>query len=100
MKYNLERLDRYPHSDLIRWVLNNCVEIPPEKMDKLHLMREWCQDRFDEARAGNILFEALEGYIDYFDGEWEDFVNELDNSQYLFWFGNKQHRALFTLTWL
>jgi hypothetical protein len=100
MKYNPTKFNGYSRPDLICWVLNHCVEIPPEKMDKLHLMREWCQHLLDEPRGGNILFEALEGYIDYFDGEWEDFVNELDNSQYLFWFDKKQHRTLFTLTWL
>jgi len=100
MKYTPTQFIRYPRPDLICWVLNHCVEIPPEKMDKLHLMKEWCRDQFDEPRGGNILVEALEGYIDYFDGYWEDFVHELDNSQYLFWFDRKQHRALFILTWL
>jgi hypothetical protein len=72
-------------------------------MEKKHLlgeMRAWCRERFGDDRPGSILMEAMEGWLDYVDGDWGDFPNDLDTDQYLFWFSRKDDLALFTLTWL
>jgi hypothetical protein len=90
----------YSRPDLIRYVLGHCVSIPKERMAHVGDMRAWCRERFGDDRPGSILFEAMEGWLDYFDGDWGDFPNELDSDQYLFWFSNSSDRTLFTLTWL
>jgi hypothetical protein len=94
--------DLFEHSrpDLVCYVIRQCVPIPEEKMTNIHEMREWCRQQFGDDRPGSILMESMEGWLDYFDGDWSDFPNELDTGQYLFWFAKKDDLALFTLTWL
>ena len=95
-----ERFSGYSRPDLIRYVLRKTVAIPDEKMSQIDEMRRWCRDRFGEERPGSILFEAMEGWLDYFDGEWSDFSNDFESDDYLFWFERDQDRMLFALTWL
>jgi hypothetical protein len=95
-----DRLAGYSRPDLIRYVLRTCVGIPDEKMHMLDEMKAWCNANVGEERPGSILFEAMEGWLDYFDGEWSHFPNEIEQGAYLFWFDRKQDRVLFTLTWL
>ena len=97
---NVEKLNNYQRPDLIQYVYDHCVAIQPEQRVDLYRMTQWCINNISERRDGDILFEAMDGQLDYFDGDWQDFVNHLDLSQYLFWFYKKQDRTLFTLTWL
>ena len=90
----------YPRPDLIRYVLAHCVPIPDEHMPRIGEMRKWCRERFDEDRPHSILSEAMEGWLDYFEGDWSDFPNDFNSGQYLFWFARPGDRTLFTLTWL
>lgn len=90
----------YMRPDLIKYVLAHCVEIRPEKIVHLQDMVAWCEERLGESRAGSILAEALEGWLDYFDGDWSHLYGELGDNAHRFWFHNNQDQALFTLTWL
>jgi hypothetical protein len=93
-------LTGFSRPDLIQYVLANCVLIPNERIPRIGEMRAWCGERFGDDRPGSILFEAMEGQLDYFDGDWGDFPNDLESNQHLFWFSNPSDRTLFTLTWL
>ncbi len=90
----------FSRPDLVRYVLDHCVELPVERIKDLQAITSWCEERFGEERPGSILSEAMEGWLDYFDGDWCGLFDELDRSKYLFWFFRKEDRALFTLTWL
>jgi len=100
MKYEEARFSGFQRPDLIRYVLRECVEIPPEKMHLFEEMKAWCQEHCEEERPGSILMEAMDGWLDYFDGDWGHFPDDFDEGRYLFWFFRKEDRALFTLTWL
>jgi hypothetical protein len=93
-------LTGYSRPDLIRYVLRNCVRIPEEKMQVLGEMKAWCMQHVGDERPGSILMEAMEGWLDYFDGEWCDLADEFSAGDYLFWFEKTKDRVLFTLTWL
>ena len=100
MMYDDIELKGFSRPDMIRYVLQHCVPVPTEKMHLLVKMRAWCRERVGVDRPGSLLMEAMEGWLDYFDGNWGDFPNDLDTDQYLFWFARTDDRTLFTLTWL
>lgn len=93
-------LSGYPRPDLIRYVLRHCVRVPNEKKHLLGEMKAWCLEHFEDERPGSILIEAMEGWLDYFEGDWCELYDEFTPGDYLFWFEKKQDRVLFTLTWL
>ena len=95
-----DQLVGYSRPDLIRYVLRGCVTLPNERMHLLDEMKEWCNTNVGYERPGSFLFEAIDGWLDYFDGEWGHFPNDFEQGAYLFWFYRKKDRALFTLTWL
>ena len=97
--YDDERLNGYSRPDLIRYVVRHCVPISDDRILQIDEMKSWCNAHVGDERPGSILFEAMEGWLDYFDGEWSHFPNELEPGGYLFWFGREQDRVLFSLTW-
>jgi len=94
----IQDLRGYPRPDLIKYVLGHCVHVPTrEDPGDLYRMTQWCEKHVGECRPGNILDEAREGWLDYFEGDWCDLR---DDGKLLFWFFRTEDRALFTLTWL
>lgn len=100
MLYAGRDLTRYLRPDLIKHVLDHCVEIPVDRLHDLYHMIKWCEERFGEPRPGSILKDAMEGWLDHLDGDWCDLYDDLDRTKYLFWFYRDEDRVLFTLTWL
>lgn len=93
-----ETFEGYPRPDLIQYVMDSSVVIPEEKMQHHDDMVQWLTEKFEEPRAGDILWEAMEGHLDYFEGAW-CFLHGYQPSS-LVWFARKQDRTLFSLTWL
>jgi hypothetical protein len=84
--------------DLVQYVADHCV-----RMSEHHLYDEqvaWCEHKFGEQRPGNIIQEAEEGWLDYFDGDWQ-LMNDpcTSNTQFVIWFANKSDMAAYVLVW-
>ena len=95
-----EDLSGYSRPDLIKWVCETCVTLPhraPGYVEKISL---WCEKRWGEQRAGNILHEAMEGWIDYFDGDWQIAFNPwCASDELIIWVSDKNKLVEFALTW-
>jgi hypothetical protein len=85
--------------NLYNYYLKQCVEIPADKTHLIPEMESWCLQQFGERRPGDILMEAMEGHIDYFDGDWCIFQDywSLKNRA---WFANKADLEAFLVTWI
>lgn len=98
----LDLPDSYANScerpDLVQYVAHHCV-----RMNSQHTWDEqvaWCEHRFGEQRPGDIMQEALEGWLDYFDGDWQLMYDPWSsNRQFVIWFANKSDLTQFQLTW-
>lgn len=90
---------KFDRPDLIRYVLSQCIGIPETRNTEIKDMESWCQEKFGDPRPGSLLMEAMEGWLDYFDGDWSCFDHPYGLGT-IFWFGNRDDRALFVLTWL
>jgi hypothetical protein len=86
-------------SDLVKYVLSQCVFVEYAQIEKIPCMEQWCESTFGEKRPGSILAEAMEGMLDYFDGDWSSFYHPREQG-ILFWFSSHARRAQFMLTWL
>lgn len=90
----------YSRPDLVEWVMNKCV-IVPASSEKLMEMVNWCKENCKERRPHHPLYEAQEGWIDFFDGDWcytnDGRVDPLEISTYNFWFWNDSDRVEFVL---
>lgn len=86
--------------DLVTWVVSTCVTLPDCWPLENDTMYEWLESRFGESRPGNILQEALDGWIDYFDGDWQVLWNPFDwKEDLIIWFARKEDLTEFVLTW-
>lgn len=96
----LHDIEGFPRTDLIQWVADNCVCLREQTPAYLEQVSTWCEDRFGESRAGNILQEALEGWIDYFDGDWQLIFNPfVATEQLVIWFANRNDLVEFSMLW-
>jgi len=92
-----EDFSGYPRPDLIRYVMSQCVIVPPrDDPGDLFRMTQWCEKHVGECRPGNIIQEAQEGWLDYFDGDWCDLRYD---GKLVFWFAREQDRMEFLLSW-
>ena len=91
----LPSLDKYRRSDLIEWVAETCVPVSSFSIDK----RVWLFHTFGDDRPGDIFQEAMEGHIDYFDGDWQFLPNPFDPPNYVLWFSTKSQLTEYVLTW-
>lgn len=88
-----------PRPDLVDWVNRHSVSVPFEKSHLLEQMKTWCLEHVGEERPHHPIWEAIEGWIDYFDGEWA-FNNEVVEEGFSFWFERTRDQVQFQLTWL
>lgn len=96
MKYvSKRRVDR-----LVKLVVDQCVIIklarPNQGHELLHTLYVWCRENIGEQRPYHPIFEAQQGWIDYFDGKW---AQTTINDEYWFWFDEPNDQMLFKLTW-
>ena len=86
--------------DMVAWVQSHCVHIPRSEFKGDHLfdLIEWCSDNCGERRLYHPLYEAMEGWMDYFDGDWA--YDDIGDDSISFWFSSKKHQAMFALRWL
>ncbi len=97
---DLPALDHYSRPDLIRWVSATCAVLPSSTPGSLEKVSTWCEQRWGESRPGNILQEAQEGWIDYFDGDWQITFNPwCAHEELIIWFSTKAQLAEYVLTW-
>lgn len=71
---------------------------PVPETANLDDIRQWAEEQIGEERPGSIAQELAEGYLDYFDGEWQFTKN--NNFETVFWTWKKEHCMLYTLRWL
>ena len=95
-----DNLQGYPRPDLIHWVAQECGPLKTQSPKFLEQVSVWCESRWGEARAGNILQEAQEGWIDYFDGEWQLICDPFHAQEsFVIWIGDCNKRMEFALQW-
>jgi hypothetical protein len=95
-----EDLAGYSRPDLIKWVCATCVTLPSYSPGSLETIHQWCEQHWGEQRAGNILQEAQEGWIDYFDGDWQIAFNPwCAHEELILWVSDKSKLTQFCLTW-
>jgi hypothetical protein len=86
--------------DLIEWVSRECVSLKHQTPEFFDQVNTWCHARWGEPRDGNILHEALEGHLDYFDGDWQILFNPMSpHEELMIWLGNRNDRTEFQLIW-
>lgn len=86
--------------EMILWVTRYCVCLPTTTPGSLETIHQWCEQHWGEQRAGNILHEAQEGWIDYFDGDWQIAFNPwCAHEELILWVSDKSKLTQFCLTW-
>ena len=91
-----ERLHR---QNLIKYIQEQCVEIPVTSKVDLSGIKQWCNDHIGPQRAYHPIYEAERGFIDYFEGEWA-WVMYPQHAVYLIWISSTEKRIQFALRWL
>jgi hypothetical protein len=92
-------LSGYPRPDLITWVAATCVPLTKGVAANWAALA-WCDARMGEQREGNILEEAQEGCIDYFDGDWQMVCNPFVwQEQFVIWFASRELQTEYLITW-
>lgn len=92
-----EDLTDYSRPDLIKWVAATCIQLPHTPPQA---QLDWCEQHFGEQRAGNILQEAQEGWIDYFDGDWQVLTSPFVwQEPFMIWFANRDDQVTYQLAW-
>lgn len=98
---------RDPRPGLIQYVRSHSVDIDTHTIDRTRFreMLLWCQTHVGPERPHHPIFEAEEGWLDYFEGDWAHTTIFDDDAPpgrntYSFWFARPEDRTLFTLTWL
>jgi hypothetical protein len=95
-----EDLSRYERPDLIAWVADTCVVIPDHVLPAWDRIMTWCIHRLGEPRPHNIMREARDGWIDYFDGDWQVMVNPFCyQEEWVIWFAKRDDVAAFLVAW-
>ena len=96
-------IDGYDRKDLLQYVFAHCVcisELTANTSRKVDEMQAWCEQELGENRAGNIIHEAILGWLDYFEGDWCYIYDDLhDNGDWVFWFARERDMMKFILTW-
>jgi hypothetical protein len=88
---------------LIRLIRSQSVVFDPIKHNTSPVVViNWCKERLGLMRPRHPLFEAYDGWIDYFDGDWACTWNApgYDASIWWFWFHNENDMVEFKLCWL
>jgi hypothetical protein len=75
--------------DLVKYI-SRYTYILPNDID-INILRDLLTRELGEERPGNIMDEAAEGRLDYFDGEWSIFYNY---NRRLIWLGKQQYLDL------
>lgn len=86
--------------DLIEYVIHKCVRLNNQR--NWLAQSQWCEQHVGECRPGDIFQEAQEGWIDYFDGDWQLIQHNGAHDMpagWVFWFANKSDQTQFQLTW-
>jgi hypothetical protein len=85
---------------------SQCVMIPRDKRSQMKQMAEWCTKEYGTPRTGNILEEAMDGWVALREGSWSITVEyspyDRDSdyeAQHYFWFNDEESRQVFVLTW-
>lgn len=85
---------------LIKIIVDQCVIIHSKTNSLDHELLsnlcEWCKEHVGKRRPHHPIYEAEQGWIDFFEGVWSCTTI---NNDYWFWFSNHTDRVLFKLTW-
>ena len=85
-----------PRQDLIDWVNSHCVLVEEDRFEQLPHMHTWCEHMVGEQRLHHPIWEAMQGWIDYVEGDWActGWRNRVS-----FWFARKSDAMAFELAW-
>ena len=83
---------------LLDHVLSTSFIVPDWEAEQIEDAYTWCKSMFGEERGGDIVHEAQEGWLDYFDGDW-CMSWYATKATWVFWFSSQSRLAQFTLTW-
>lgn len=86
-------------TSLLNHVLSTSFIVPHSwKAERIEDAFSWCERTFGEERAGDILYEAQDGWLDLVDGYWcMGWYGH--KSTWVFWFSTRDRLTQFTLTW-
>lgn len=84
---------------LIKNIRNQSVALPRGYKFELKELTEWCNTHIGEKRPYHPIYEAEQGWLDYFDGEWA-YTFYTDEEVHLIWIMRKEKRTEFAMRWL
>jgi len=88
------------NTSLMDYVLSTSFRVPASwSPAKVLDAFNWCEKTFGEERPGNIVNEAQEGQLDYFDGDWCGIWCDFPGTDWIFWFSTQDRLTQFTLSW-
>lgn len=62
---------------------------------------KWCKFRFGTMRPHHPIFEAEDGWLDYFEGNWAmSFKPDGPGTVWMFWFEKQEDLVEFKLCWM
>lgn len=92
-------LQHFSRPDLIKWVFDHCVNIPEHMVEDLINMEYWCERELGDQRQGNIIWEAMDGWLDFHEGDWCIVHDLLHANGSVIWFSSKSHMVRFQMSW-
>lgn len=84
---------------LIKTIKSQCVTLPRGHEFDLKELTEWCNTHIGEKRSYHPIYEAEQGWIDYFEGDWA-YTFYIEEEVHLFWIMLKEKRTAFAMRWL
>jgi len=87
---------------LIKYVKSQSVNFDRRKNDIL-AAKKWCLENVGEQRSQHPIWEAAEGWLDFFEGDWAVdsyyYLEPNQNNIASFWFSRTEDRVQFQLIW-
>lgn len=83
---------------LLDHVLSTSFIVPDWEAEQIEAAYRWCESTFGEERGGDIVDEAQDGWLDYFDGDW-CMSWYATKATWVFWFSSRSRLAQFILSW-
>ena len=92
-------ISKFSRPDLITWVFDHCVNIPEHRLQDLINMECWCERELGDQRPGNIIGEAMDGWLDFHEGDWCIIHDILHRNGNVVWFSSKSDMVRFQMSW-
>lgn len=84
---------------LIASIRSQCVAMPRSQKHDIFEIMQWCNTHIGKKRIYHPIYEAEQGWLDYFDGEWA-YSLYIEEEVHLYWIHAKEKRIEFTMRWM